>query len=129
MVVETSAVIAFLTGEKGSERLVQAMDEAESLQMSGASVLEVSIVLESRYGEAAVKSFDRWLEAAPIEVAVVTRDQVDAAREGFRRFGKGRHSAGLNFGECFSYGLARVLGETLLFCGNDFTKTDLRRAR
>lgn len=128
MVVDTSAIIAVLTREPGSNKLVRAMDEADSLQISAASVLEVGGVIESRYGEGARKDFDRWLETTPIEIAVVTRDQVEVAREGFRRFGKGRHPAGLNFGDCFSYGLAKALGETLLFCGGDFSKTDIRAA-
>jgi ribonuclease VapC len=128
MVVDTSAIVAILTGETGSERLVRALDAAESLLMSAASALEVGIVVESRYGEAARKTFDRWLGTTPIEIVVVTRDQVEAAREGFHRFGKGRHPAGLNFGDCFSYGLAKMTGEPLLFCGQDFRKTDLRAA-
>jgi ribonuclease VapC len=128
MVVDTSAVVAILTLEPGSHRFVQAMDEAGSLQISAASVLEVALVVESSYGEAARKTFDRWLNTSSIEVVVVTRDQIEAARDGFRRFGKGRHPAGLNFGDCFSYGLAKTLGESLLFSGNDFSRTDLRAA-
>ena len=128
MVVDTSAVIAILTGEAGSDRYVRALDDAESLQISAASVLEVGIVVESRYGETARRIFDQWMETADIEVVVVTREQVQAARDGFRRFGKGRHPASLNFGDCFSYGLAKLLGETLLFRGRDFSRTDLRAA-
>ena len=128
MVVDTSAIVAILTREPGSKRLVRAIDEAVSLQISAASVLEVGTVVESRYGPAAKKGFDHWLETTPIEIVVVTRDQVEAALEGFRRFGKGRHPAALNFGDCFSYGLAKTLGEPLLFCGNDFGKTDIRAA-
>jgi ribonuclease VapC len=128
MVVDTSAVVAILTSEPGAARFVRALDEATSLQISAASVLEVAIVLESRYGESARRTFDRWMETTPIDVVVVTRHQVEAAREGFRRFGKGRHPAALNFGDCFSYGLTKALGETLLFAGNDFARTDLRAA-
>jgi ribonuclease VapC len=128
MVVDTSVIVSILTGERESERLVRAMDSAGSLQMSAASVLEAAIVVEGRYGGRARKMLDRWLDESPIEVIPVTRDQVEAAREGFRRFGKGRHPAGLNFGDCFSYGLAKTLGETLLFCGQDFTQTDVRAA-
>jgi ribonuclease VapC len=128
MVVDTSAVVAILTSVPGADRFVAAMDGAAPLQMSAASVLEVAMVVESRYGERARKTFDRWLENSPIEVVVVTRDQVEIAREGFRRFGKGRHPAGLNFGDCFSYGLAKLTGEMLLFSGHDFAKTDLRPA-
>jgi ribonuclease VapC len=128
MVVDTSAIVSILNREAGFEKYVRALDEADSLQMSAASVLEVAIVVEARYGESGRKALDRWLKTLPIEIVVVTRDQVEAAREGFRRFGKGRHPAGLNFGDCFSYGLARTLGETLLFRGQDFSKTDLRAA-
>ena len=115
-------------GERGADRLTNALDEADSLQISAASVLELSIVIGSRYGDKALKAVDHWLETSNIEIVVVTRDQVEVAREGFRRFGKGRHPAGLNFGDCFSYALAKILGEPLLFCGNDFSRTDLRAA-
>jgi ribonuclease VapC len=128
MVVDTSAVVAILTGEPNAERCVGALDAAETLQMSAASVLEVTMVLEPRYGEVARNKFDDWLERSAVEVVAVTRDQIETAREGFRRFGKGRHPAGLNFGDCFSYGLSMFLGETLLFCGQDFSKTDVRPA-
>lgn len=128
MVIDTSAVVAILTGEAESDRCVRALNEAESLQMSAASVLEVAMVVGSRYGDVARKKFDRWLENSAVEVMVVTRDQVEMAREGFRRFGKGRHPAALNFGDCFSYGLAIALAESLLFCGQDFSRTDVRAA-
>jgi ribonuclease VapC len=108
-------VVSILTREAGFERFVRALDEADALQMSAGSVLEVAIVIEARYSESARKILDQWLKSAPIEVMVVTREQAEAAREGFRRFGKGRHPAGLNYGDCFSYGLAKTLGETLLF--------------
>lgn len=128
MVIDASAVIAVLTGEAGSDRCVRALNEAESLQMSAASVLEVAMAVESRYGDIGRRRFDKWLETSPVEVMVVTRDQVEMAREGFRRFGKGRHPAALNFGDCFSYGLAMALAESLLFCGRDFSRTDVRAA-
>lgn len=128
MVVDTSAIIAILTGETDSGPLVEALDQSDSLQISAASVLETGIVIEARHGERGRKMFDRWLEESSINVIPLNRTQVEAAREGFRRFGKGRHPAALNFGDCFSYGLAKTLGEPLLFCGNDFTKTDLRSA-
>jgi ribonuclease VapC len=83
------------------------------------------MVVESRAGAHAAAALDRWLESAPIEVVVVTRHHMTIARKGFRRFGKGRHPAGLNFGDCFSYALAGASREPLLFKGNNFYKTDL----
>ena len=128
MVVDTSAVVAILNGEPVSEKLAQALDQATAIQISAASVLELALVLESRFGEMARKRIDRWLQTSHVEVIPVTRDQVEIAREGFRKFGKGRHPAALNFGDCFSYGLAKRMNEPLLFVGNDFTMTDLRSA-
>ena len=128
MVIDTSAVIAILTEEPAAQSCIRAMDEAQSLQISTASVLEVRIVLESRFGSSATITFDRWLANTPIEIVPLTERHVELATEGFRRFGKGRHRAALNFGDCFSYGLARFLGEPLLFIGNDFAQTDLRSA-
>jgi ribonuclease VapC len=125
MVVDTSAVIAILLGEPGADRFKRALNEAPSLAMSAASVLETSLVIDSRLGPSAAQMLDNWLEGSPIEVVVVTRRQIETARAGFRRFGKGRHPAGLNFGDCFSYALAKSSGDTLLFQGEDFSKTDI----
>jgi ribonuclease VapC len=111
MVIDTSVLVAILTGEADVESLVHALDRANSIQMSAASVLETAIVVESRFGGKAAKLLDDWLRETPVSVVAVTRDHVEAAREGFRRFGKGRHPAGLNFGDCFSYGLAKILNE------------------
>ena len=127
MVVDTSAVVAILLSKPDGKRMIQAMDGADSLQMSAASVLEASIVLESRFGGVGREALDSWLESSAIEIVAVTLAQVEVARRGFRRFGKGRHRAALNYGDCFSYGLAITLGETLLFCGNDFSSTDVRK--
>jgi ribonuclease VapC len=128
MVVDTSAVVTILLNEPGSGQFVRALDEALSLKMSAASVLEVAIVVESRFSNGARKQLDAWLQDTSIEVVPLTLRHVEAARDGFRRFGKGRHPAALNFGDCFSYGLAKALGEPLLFRGNDFSKTDLKSA-
>jgi ribonuclease VapC len=128
MVIDSSALVAILLGEAGADRFTGALNEAPSLLMSAASVLETSMVIDSRLGDAAAKILDRWLETTPIEIVVVTRHQIEVAREGFRRFGKGRHPAGLNFGDCFSYALAKVSGESLLYQGDDFSKTDISPA-
>jgi ribonuclease VapC len=80
MVVDTSAVVTILLREPGSDRFAKALNEAESLQMSAASVLDVGIVVASRYGQVARDSFDRWIENAAVEVLVVTRAQIEAAR-------------------------------------------------
>ena len=128
MVVDSSAIVAILTRESGWEQLAQALDEAESVTVSAASVLETAIVVESHYGEIGRQTLDEWLSNMPLEIAIVTKAQVEAAREGFRRYGKGRHPAGLNFGDCFSYSLAKTRKEPILFHGNDFAKTDLRSA-
>jgi ribonuclease VapC len=125
MVIDTSAVVAALLGEPSAERFVRALNEGPSLSMSAASVLETSLVIDSRLGHSVATALDRWLERSQVEVVVVTRRHVEVAREGFRRFGKGRHPAGLNFGDCFSYALAKVSGDSLLFQGNGFSKTDI----
>jgi ribonuclease VapC len=128
MVIDTSAVIAILLAEPGADVFRRAINNAEVLLMSAASVLEASLVIESRIGIQAGAALDRWLESSPIEIVVVTRHQIFVAREGFRKFGKGRHPAGLNFGDCFSYALAKVSGEKLLFQGEDFSRTDVTPA-
>jgi ribonuclease VapC len=85
-------------------------------------------VLEARRGEAAGREFDLFLNQAKLEVVPVDSDQIDIARVAWRKYGRGRHPAGLNFGDCFAYALAKAMGETILFKGDDFTHTDLSPA-
>ena len=97
-------------------------------RMSVAALLEAAIVVESRGGTAAGHELDLFLETASIELIPVTTEQADAARRAWRRFGKGNHPAGFNFGDCFVYALAATSDEPLLFKGNDFARTDIEAA-
>lgn len=91
--------------------------------MSVATFLEISIVIETRFGAAGQRDVDLFVERAGIELVDV--EQAKVARRAFNRYGRGRHAAGLNLGDCFAYALATVLGEPLLFKGDDFSKTDV----
>ena len=128
MIVDTSAVMTILFSESGAERYDQAIAEAPRCRMSVVSFLEAAIVLESRSGAAVGHDLDAFLEEAGIELAAVTPEHAQAARRAWRRFGKGNHPAGLNFGDCFSYALAAVTDEPLLFKGRDFSLTDVEAA-
>ena len=128
MVIDTSALIAVLGDEPERERFVDAIEAAETRQMSAATFVEASIVLEVRHGAEGVRLFDLFVDRAGIEVVPVDDDQAREARRAFARFGKGRHAAGLNFGDCFAYALAVTAGESLLFKGDDFSKTDVESA-
>ena len=128
MIVDTSAVMTVLFGESGAERYDEAIAKAPRRLMSVVNFLEATIVLESRSGEAAGHELDAFLEEAGIELAPVTADHAQAARRAWRRFGKGNHPAGLNFGDCFAYALAEATGEPLLFKGRDFALTDIEAA-
>ena len=128
MIVDTSAVLAVLFGEPDTEDYERAIAEASRCRMSAASFLEAAIVLESRSGAEAGNELDFFLERAPIELIPVTPELAQAARRAWRRFGKGNHPAGLNFGDCFSYALAEATGEPLLFKGRDFALTDIEAA-
>ena len=96
--------------------------------MSAVGLLEAAIVLESRGGMAAADELDLFLQTAEIELVAVTAEQAQAARRAWRRFGKGNHPAGLNFGDCFAYALAKTNNEPLLFKGEDFARTDIEAA-
>jgi ribonuclease VapC len=124
MVIDTSAVLAILLDEPERRRFNEAIEMADSRRISAATFVETSIVIESRFGAQGLQALDRFMERADIEVVPVDVEQARAAREAFIRFGKGHHAAGLNFGDCFSYALARVLAEPLLFKGDDFARTD-----
>jgi len=125
MVLDTSAVIAILQSEPDANRLITALENADLLRMSAASVLEASIVLFARYDDFGDRELDLLLHRLRIEVIPVSAEHVEIARSGFRRFGKGWHPASLNFGDCFSYALSISLTEPLLFTGSDFGKTDV----
>jgi ribonuclease VapC len=125
MIVDTSALLAILQDEPERRRFNEALADADSRRMSAATFVEVSIVIETRFGVEGLHHLDLFLERAGIELAPVDAEQARVARAAFSRFGKGRHPAALNFGDCFSYALAQVLGEPLLFKGDDFAKTDI----
>ncbi len=128
MIVDTSAILAVLFREPDAERYVRAMAESPRCLMSVAGFLEAAVVLESRGGGEAGHELDAFLEEAAIELVPVTLDQAQAARRAWRRFGKGNHPAGLNFGDCFAYALAKETGEPLLYKGQDFALTDIESA-
>src|SRR5438270_8120637 len=125
MVIDTSAVLAILQREPELRRFVEAIEAADSTRMSVASFVESSIVIESRYGAEGLRDLDRFLSRANIELISVDQDQGQIARSAFSRFGKGRHRAGLNYGDCFSYAAAISLGQPLLCKGDDFIHTDV----
>ena len=128
MIVDTSAVMTILFGEEDSELYNEAIAQAARCRMSVVNFLEAAMVLESRSGPAAGHELDAFLEEADIELEQVTTEQAEAARQAWRRFGKGNHPAGLNFGDCFAYALAETTKEPLLFKGRDFALTDVRVA-
>lgn len=125
MVIDTSAVVAILLDEPERRHMAEAIEASERRLLSAASFLEASMILETRHGAEGIRALDRLLAAAGVEVIAVDLEQAQIAREAFRQFGKGRHSAGLNFGDCFSYALSRSRAEPLLFKGNDFGLTDV----
>jgi ribonuclease VapC len=124
MVIDTSAILAILQREPERRNFLEAIEAADSSRMSVASFVESSIVIESRYGAEGLRDLDRFISRASIELIPVDEQQGQLARSAFSRFGKGRHRAGLNYGDCFSYAAAISLGEPLLCKGDDFIHTD-----
>ena len=118
-----------LSREFESAEFEQRIATTPKNRMSVANVLAAAIVVESRGGVDAGNELDAFLESAEIELAPVTTSQLIAARRAWRRFGKGHHAAGLNFGDCFAYALAETSGEPLLYKGSDFAQTDVKTAR
>jgi ribonuclease VapC len=125
MVIDTSALIALLLGEPDAHGVARAIEAGSPRLLSAANLLETSLVIESRKGEAGGRELDLLLYRSGIEVVTVDRDQAETARAAWRRFGKGRHPAALNYGDCFAYALARSRRLPLLFRGNDFSQTDI----
>ena len=128
MIVDTSALVAILQAEPESRRFAEVIAAASRPTLSVVSFVEASMVLDARHGPAGTDRLDRLLRESGMELAPVDIEQAQIAREAFRDFGRGRHPARLNFGDCFSYALARQRGERLLFKGDDFTRTDIRPA-
>jgi ribonuclease VapC len=127
MVIDTSALLAILQDEPDRRAFTEAIEAAESRSLSVASFVETSLVIEARFGAEGIRHLDRLIERAGVTLVPVDLEQGKLARQAFTRFGKGRHAAGLNFGDCFSYALAQFLGEPLLCKGQDFAQTDLPR--
>ena len=127
MVIDTSAVLSIFLNEPDAPTFEAAIDADPNRLLSAASFLETSIVLGLRYGDAGEREFDLFLLKAKVQVVPVTEDQAKIGRFAYRTYGKGRHAAGLNFGDCFSYALSKTSGEPLLFKGRDFAKTDVER--
>jgi ribonuclease VapC len=128
MIVDTSSVLAILFNESDAERYARAISEADSRRMSAANFVEAAVVVEAQTRDSGSRQFDAFFRRAGIVIEPVTEEQAHAARQSYTDFGKGRHVAGLNFGDCFAYALAKVTGEPLLFKGGDFTKTDVKAA-
>ncbi len=127
MVLDTSALLALLFDEREAEEFRAAVEEDTSRLVSAATLLETALVIEARKGEPGGRELDALIHKAEIVVVAVDAEHVSEARRAYRRFGKGRHAAGLNFGDVFAYALARTSGEPLLFKGGDFAKTDIGR--
>src|ERR1700730_10428393 len=125
MVIDSSALIAVLLNEENAAGIAHAIESSTQRLLSAANLLEASIVIESRKGEAGGRELDLLLYRAAIEVVAVDQDQVEIARLAWRRFGKGRHPAGLTYGDCFAYALAKSRRLPLLFQGDDFSQTDI----
>ena len=127
MVLDTSALLALLLDEPEAEDFRAAVEEDTTRLVSAATLLETALVIEARKGERGGQELDTLIQKAEVLVVPVDAEHVFEARRAYRRFGKGRHAAGLNFGDVFAYALARTAGEPLLFKGDGFAKTDVGR--
>jgi ribonuclease VapC len=125
MVIDASAIVAIFLREPERESYLHLILKAKARYISAVTFVETGIVLEGRRGAVARHEVERFLERAAIEVVAVDSEQAAAALNAWRKYGKGRHPAGLNLGDCFSYALARSTGQPLLAKGDDFSRTDL----
>ena len=128
MVLDSSAIVAIHLKEPGHDRLIETLEKADIVVVGAPTLLETAMVLTARLGQDArplVSIFLRRLEA---EVVAFNENHLDAATTAFLRFGRGRHPAALNFGDCMAYAVASVAGLPLLFTGEDFARTDIARA-
>lgn len=128
MIVDTSAIIAILRGEREADAMAEALQRAEICRISAVAYVEAAVVTDSNRNPVLSRRLDDLLRDAEIQVESVTPKQAEIARYAYRDFGKGRHRAGLNLGDCFAYALAKETREPLLFKGNNFGKTDIEVA-
>jgi ribonuclease VapC len=129
MIVDTSAVVAILYREPEAADFAQLIYDADVCRLSVASYVELSMVIENQLGPDGMRQAQAFLRRADIVIEPVTLDHGELARQAFLDFGTGRHKAGLNYGDCFSYALAKATGEPLLFKGADFSQTDIDAVR
>jgi|WetSurMetagenome_2_1015567.scaffolds.fasta_scaffold193540_2 ribonuclease VapC len=125
MVIDTSALIAILLGEPEAEEFAEAIAEDNRRLISAFSLLETSIVIEAKKGERGSRELDLLVHRTKMQVVSLDGEQVELAKSAWKAYGKGRHSAGLNIGDCCSYALSKQTGEPLLFKGDDFSKSDI----
>ena len=128
MILDTSSVVAILAQEADAERYINAISHASICRISAANFVELSIVLEAQHGSGVARQCEALFRRVGVVIEPVTLDQAHLARQAYLDFGRGRHAAGLNFGDCFAYALAKATAEPLLFKGRDFSKTDVEAA-
>ncbi|WP_043359738.1 type II toxin-antitoxin system VapC family toxin [Belnapia sp. F-4-1] len=128
MIVDTSALIAILFHEVEAGEFIAAIDTASSVAIAAPTLVEAALVSEGRVGPSMRLELDDLLRTMKPEIVPFTAELAGIAQDGWRRFGKGRHPAGLNLGDCFAYALARHRNEPLLFKGDDFARTDVKAA-
>lgn len=129
MIIDSSALIAILRAEPEAGEMARAIERAQIRRISAANWLETAVVIDASRDPVASRRFDELVQTAELHVEPVTGDQARIARDAYRDFGKGSgHKAGLNFGDCFAYALAKSTGEDLLFKGNHFGYTDITPA-
>lgn len=125
MILDSSALVAILFGEPEAEQFAQVVHDAERCAISAVNFVELAMVIESQAGPDASRQCDVFFRRAGIVIEPVTTEQAHLARQAFFDYGKSRHAAGLNLGDCFAYALAKAKREPLLFKGQDFRQTDL----
>jgi len=128
MIIDTSALVAIFDQEPEAERIARTLAATPERMLSAANLLEVGIVMQARRGDDGTRDVDLLLAKLRVEIVPFTARQAEIARKAFRRYGRGRHDAKLNFGDCFAYALAKDAAAPLLFKGDDFGQTDVLAA-
>jgi ribonuclease VapC len=125
MIIDTSALVALLDQEPEAERIAHILASTPERMLSAANLVEIGIVVQARRGDDGARDLDLLPAKLKVDIAAVTAGHVDIARKAFRRYGRGRHAANLNFGDCFAYALGKEKSAPLLFKGDDFGRTDV----